>query len=121
MHVRIELFDFGRERAKHLAAIVRVAEMRSGGLQPGEMALEQVEAVRPLAADGLDQLEGRIGLGEEMCLQQALVEFGVGVKIGDDAGADAHLARPVGSMKSVRMATLKLMSPEGAIQPIAPQ
>ena len=79
MHVGIELLDFGRERAKHLAAIVRVAEMRGGRLQPHEMALEQMEAEAPLPADGLDQLEGRIGLGEEMRLEQALLEFGVGL------------------------------------------
>ena len=80
MHVGIELFHFGGERAKHLAAIVGVAEMRGGKLQAHEMALEQMEAEAPLPADRLDQLEGRIGLGEEMCLQQALLEFGVGLR-----------------------------------------
>ena len=53
--------------------------MRGRGLQPREMALEQMEADAPLPADRLDQLEGRIGLGEELRLQQALLEFGVGL------------------------------------------
>ena len=69
--------------------------MRGGGLQPHEMTLEQMEAEAPLPADGLDQLERRIGLGEEMRLQQALLELGVGLRIGDDARADAHLAAAV--------------------------
>ena len=51
--------------ASDLLAREGIAEMSGGGLQPGEMPLEQMEARAPLIADGLDQLEGRVGLGSE--------------------------------------------------------
>ena len=56
------------------------------------MPLQKVVAHPLLVAQGLDQLEGRIDLGEEVRLQQALLVFGLLLGVGDDAAANAHLA-----------------------------
>src|SRR4030095_7777685 len=55
------------------------------------MPLEQMEAPAPLEAQRLDQLERRIRLGEELRLEQALLEFRLLLGVGNDAAADSHL------------------------------